>query len=76
MRNFTVDRIECKELWTKYSRTQGSIELSCNVPELCSETFRNNGAKEDLQLCAIFILLYYCITLYNYLSTSDRRFYQ
>lgn len=29
VRNFTggVDKIECKELWIKYSRTQGSSEL-------------------------------------------------
>ena len=29
VRNFTggVGKIECKELWIKYSRTQGSIEL-------------------------------------------------
>ena len=75
VRNFTggVDKIECKELWIKYSRTQGSIELFL-FPNCVQKPLGTNGAKEELQLCAIFMLLYNCIILY--LSTSDRWFYQ
>ena len=45
------------------------------VPANCvQKPLGTNGAKEELQLCAIFMLLYNCIILY--LSTSDRWFYQ
>ena len=75
VKNFTggVGKIECKELWIKYSRTQGSIEVSLFL-NCVQKPLGTNGAKEDLQLCAIFMLLYNCITLY--LLTSDRWFYQ